>query len=60
MQVFFLNIQLKPVYDEILKTIEHVLLNKPQIAGQLLMMDKLLYLIIKANSLHNSTLTKFL
>lgn len=60
MQIFLLDVELKPMDDEILQAIEHVLLDEPEIAGQFLMVYELLYLIIEANPLHRVGLTKFL
>ena len=56
----FLQVQLVPLQNELLQAVKNILLNKPEVTGQLLMMNVFLNLEVKANSLSLNKCTKFL
>jgi uncharacterized membrane protein required for colicin V production len=55
-----LQVQLVPLQNELLQAVKNILLNQPEITGQLLVMDVFLNLKVKADSLSLNKCTKFL
>lgn len=51
-QRLLLQIEVKTMQNEVLKAVEHVLLDEAQVAGKLFVVDELLDLVVKANALH--------
>jgi len=51
-QALLLEIQMEPLNDEIFEAIEHVFFDEAEVAGQFLMVDELLDLVVETDPLH--------
>jgi hypothetical protein len=60
MECFLLEVEFEALHDEVLQAIEDVLLDETQIAGQFLVVDELLDLVVEADALGSREGTKFL
>ena len=60
MQSLLLQEQRVPLQNELFQSVEHILLDEPQITGQFLVMNVPLNLSVKTNSLRYEKNTKFL
>jgi hypothetical protein len=59
-QRLLLQVKIEAVQDEVLQTVEYVLLYQPQVTRQLLVVDELLDLVVETDPLDRVSPTKFL